>query len=237
MADFILVHGAFHGGWCWDLVRPELEKLGHKSIAVDMPVDQPNLWIDDYVKVVHESVAGKISDDAYLVGHSFGGYVVPRLARMRPKARMILLCAAYAHANDAQRAEMATVIDTATFYSWIETDALGRSFFSRDNAIKAFFHDVQPDLADWAASKLRPHWAESMSKVGPVEPHADRVAGIVNCEDDRIILCEPHSALARKRYGIDPIILPGGHSPFLSHPALLAQAFDRIVKSDLSKKG
>ena len=237
MADFSLVHGAFHGGWCWDLVRPELEKLGHKSIAVDMPVDQPGLLIDDYVKVVQESVAKKISDDAYLVGHSFGGYVIPRLARMRPKSRLILLCAAYAHANDAERAEMGTVIDTKTFYGWIESDALGRSFFSRENAIKAFFHDVQPDLADWAASKLRPHWAESMAKVGPVEPHGDRVAGIVNCEDDRITLCAPHGVLARKRYGIDPIILGGSHSPFLSRPAELAQTLDDIVKADAAKKG
>jgi pimeloyl-ACP methyl ester carboxylesterase len=236
MADFILVHGAFHGGWCWDLVRPELEKLGHRSIAMDMPVDQPGLFIDDYVKVVQESVAGKIAEDAYLVGHSFGGLVVPRLAKMRPRGRMILLCAAYGPTNEAEMGDMAKVIDTTTFFGWIETDVQGRSFFSRDNAIKAFFHDVQPDLADWAAGKLRPHWAEAMAKVGPVEPHADRVAGIVNCEDDRIILCEPHSALARKRYGIDPIILPGSHSPFLSRPAALAQAFDRIAEADGSKR-
>jgi len=235
MADFVLVHGAFHGGWCWDPVVPELEKLGHASITMDMPVDQPGLWIDDYVKVVQESIAGKISDDAYLVGHSFGGLVVPRLARERPKARMILLCAAYAHTSEAEMGEMGACMDLKSFFSWQQMDDLGRAYFSRDNAIKAFFDDVEPDLADWAVGKLRPHWAESMSKVGPVEPHADRVAGIINCEDDRIILCGPHSALARKRYGIDPILLPGSHSPFLSRPVELAQALDRIARSGAPK--
>src|SRR5262245_38816966 len=34
---FILVHGGFHGAWCWDRVVPELEKLGHEALALDLP--------------------------------------------------------------------------------------------------------------------------------------------------------------------------------------------------------
>jgi len=89
---------------------------------------------------------------------------------------------------------------------------------------------VRPDLAEWAVAKLKPHWAEAMAKVGPVEPHADRVAGIIDCADDRILVRDTHHGLARKRYGIDPIMLPGGHSPFLSNPALLARALDSVAR-------
>ena len=34
---FVLVHGTSFGAWCWDRVIPELERLGHTAIAVDLP--------------------------------------------------------------------------------------------------------------------------------------------------------------------------------------------------------
>lgn len=37
MTTFILIHGASHGGWCWDKVVPLLEALGHTAIAPDLP--------------------------------------------------------------------------------------------------------------------------------------------------------------------------------------------------------
>ena len=36
MAVFVFVHGAFHGGWCWDRVTPLLEARGHTVFAPDM---------------------------------------------------------------------------------------------------------------------------------------------------------------------------------------------------------
>jgi pimeloyl-ACP methyl ester carboxylesterase len=34
---FVLVHGAWHGGWCWVAVINQLERLGDKAFAVDLP--------------------------------------------------------------------------------------------------------------------------------------------------------------------------------------------------------
>ena len=34
---FILVHGGFHGAWCWERLVPELEACGHKALAIDLP--------------------------------------------------------------------------------------------------------------------------------------------------------------------------------------------------------
>src|SRR6201999_3476290 len=34
---FVLIHGGFHGAWCWARTIPELEKLGHEAIAIDLP--------------------------------------------------------------------------------------------------------------------------------------------------------------------------------------------------------
>ena len=40
MSNFLLVHGAFHGAWCWDVLIPELEALGDTAEAVDLPIEQ-----------------------------------------------------------------------------------------------------------------------------------------------------------------------------------------------------
>jgi alpha-beta hydrolase superfamily lysophospholipase len=34
---FVLIHGGFHGAWCWERTIPELERLGHEAIAIDLP--------------------------------------------------------------------------------------------------------------------------------------------------------------------------------------------------------
>jgi pimeloyl-ACP methyl ester carboxylesterase len=41
--DICLVHGSFHGAWCWDLLRPHLESRGHRVVAVDLPISEPGL--------------------------------------------------------------------------------------------------------------------------------------------------------------------------------------------------
>jgi pimeloyl-ACP methyl ester carboxylesterase len=232
MAEFILVHGGQHGAWCWDLLRPDLEKLGHKTHAMDMPVDQAGVHIDGYVQAVHAAIAGKAADGAYLVGHSMGGLIVPRVAAERPRDRIIFLCAGFAHTSAAEQQENMAAIDGDLFNRSLVMDSQGRVTMSRENATNAFYHDVPADLVDWAYGKLRPQWVEGYANVPPIAPYAERVAGIVACSDDHIVLPEPHAKLARRRFGKEPRFLPGSHSPFLSRPADLARVFDEIVRAD-----
>jgi pimeloyl-ACP methyl ester carboxylesterase len=37
MSTFVLIHGAFHGAWCWDKLTPLLEQDGHEVVALDLP--------------------------------------------------------------------------------------------------------------------------------------------------------------------------------------------------------
>lgn len=52
---FILIHGAWYGGWCWDGVVAELEMTGHTAEALTMPGhhsddDRSNIQFSDYVE-------------------------------------------------------------------------------------------------------------------------------------------------------------------------------------------
>jgi pimeloyl-ACP methyl ester carboxylesterase len=231
MADFILVHGGLHGGACWQLLREELEKAGHRTFAMDMPIDQPGVYMDQYAAAAVAAVAGEAADDAYLVGHSMGGFVIPRMLNARPKARLIFLCAAFAHTSDAEQQENAAATN-GNFFNWLTFDEQGRVTMRRENAIAAFYNDVDPTIADWACGHLRPQWAEGFSVVPPIAPYGDSVAGIIYTTGDPIIDPVKHCQMAEARFGITPIPLPGGHSPFLSHPAALAGVLDKIVRDD-----
>ena len=92
MTTIALVHGAFHGAWCWDHLRPELEARGFAVVAPDLPCDDPSAGCVAYADVVVTALA-HVNDEVILVGHSLGGLTIPLVAAARPVRRMVFLCA------------------------------------------------------------------------------------------------------------------------------------------------
>ena len=72
MATFCLVHGAWHGAWCWERLIPELEALGHSAVAVDLPSHEPDAGFAEYAAALAPAAEGA---DA-LVGHSLSGLTI-----------------------------------------------------------------------------------------------------------------------------------------------------------------
>jgi pimeloyl-ACP methyl ester carboxylesterase len=94
---FVLLHGAWHGGWCWEAVIKELEKSGHTAEAPTMPGHNPG---DDRAGIKFENYVGKIVDvlnkqatPVVLVGHSSAGFLVQSAAPKAPDkiAQLIFL--------------------------------------------------------------------------------------------------------------------------------------------------
>lgn len=82
---YILVHGAFHGAWCWHKIVPLLKAKGHKVLAPDLPgngednTDPASVTLNDCVNKVVGS-ANKQTGNVILVGHSSGGVVISQAA-------------------------------------------------------------------------------------------------------------------------------------------------------------
>ena len=133
MATYSLVHGAWHGGWAWDLLRAELEARGHTVNTPDLPCEDVGLVAEDYAAVVPPADV--------VVGHSLGGYVIPHVdAGVR-----VFLCALHAATGD----------DTYVpgFGDGRIRDELGRSYYP--NPADAA-HELQyPAAYAHLASKLR----------------------------------------------------------------------------------
>ena len=78
MSQFLLVHGAFHGAWCWRKTVAELEKRGHRAKAIDLPgqgddrTPLKDVTLDTMVDKIIAEMAG-LPGKTILVGHSLGG--------------------------------------------------------------------------------------------------------------------------------------------------------------------
>ena len=78
MSNYVLIHGAWHGAWCWYKMLPLLKRVGHDVIAPDLPglgkdmtpIDQISL--ESWTKGICEIVVAQ-PNPVVLVGHSRGG--------------------------------------------------------------------------------------------------------------------------------------------------------------------
>jgi pimeloyl-ACP methyl ester carboxylesterase len=85
---FVLIHGAWHGGWAWDGVIAELEQAGHTAEAPTMPGHQPDddrsgIQFDDYVEAIVQTLERQAAP-VVLVGHSSAGFLLQTAASRAP---------------------------------------------------------------------------------------------------------------------------------------------------------
>jgi pimeloyl-ACP methyl ester carboxylesterase len=86
---FVLIHGSWHGGWAWNDVIRELSAKGHRACAPTLPghgpgAMRPGVTHQDCVGAVVASIQEHRLEDVILVGHSFGGTVVQKVAEQLP---------------------------------------------------------------------------------------------------------------------------------------------------------
>ena len=219
---FVLVHGAYHGAWCWDELRTELERGGRSSTAVDLPNEDPDAGAERYVDEVLQAVPRR-ADAVVMVGHSLAGLTIPIAASRTRTAMTIYLCALLPVPGlswDAQRAGYSTGFEPSE--PAVGHDD-GSASMTERGAIEVFFHDCPPEIALAAAGRLTRQQWKITQELTPLRQWPAVRAAYILCTDDRMVSREYGLRAARLQLGIDPIELPGGHSPFLSRPRELAQ--------------
>jgi pimeloyl-ACP methyl ester carboxylesterase len=232
MAEIMLVHGAMHGAWCWNLLRPELERLGHRTHAVDLPIERPDTDLDTYADCVATEL-DKLPENAWLVGHSMGGRVIPKVSLQRPVAGLIFLATMVPGLSDADQNEMLTAVDVGRFSDFVTADGL--QTITPANAISHFYAACPPDLQRWAISRLRPQSALALASRPPLPRWPDVPMQAILTRDDAIIRADAMAALFRRRFGREPVMLPGDHSPFLCCPRELAAAIDATIQQGIQQ--
>ena len=218
MTDFVLVHGGWHGAWCWTFVVDELAARGHRAIAVDLPAEDLTAGAAEYAEAVLAALPG---DDAVVVGHSLAGLVLPLVAVARPVRHLVYLAAMLPEpGRSVAGGDRQTVRGLGRGQV---RHADGSTSWEPAAAIDRLYPDCPPERAAWAAARLRrQHW-RVMDEVTPLTAWPDVPSTYVRCAADAVIDADWAARAVPERLGVQPVILPGDHSPLLSRPAELAE--------------
>ena len=228
--DIVLVHGSYHGAWCWERLLPGLERRGHRAIAVELPISDPALGAAAYAQAVADAIPA--DSKPLLVGHSMGGLVVPVVASMRPVRGIVFLAAMLPSPGSSLNDQRATqALDPPfrpTTAEWIDLGD-GVWMIGPATATELFYADADPADARWATDRLRPQAYRVLEETTPLAEWPAVPCRSIVCRDDHAINPGWVRSAARDRLGIDAVELDGGHSPFLTRPDELADVLDGLA--------
>lgn len=232
MAHIILVHGAMHGAWCWDIVTPILAGSGHTVDAIDLPglgadtTPAEDVEAYDWAEAVASAVRSSEAP-VVLVGHSMGGTAVSQGAeRAAERVRgIIYISAIMIEAGETIVSACPEVMEIAATTMSEATDPVAAT-------ISLFYGTTPPEIAADAVSRLRPQPEAVVT--APLQITAECYGRIprayIECEDDGVVPLVVQRRM-QQHLPCDPVVtIPGDHSPFLSAPVLLAGHIDRIAR-------
>jgi pimeloyl-ACP methyl ester carboxylesterase len=206
MARFVLVHGAWHGGWCFNWLAKELEGSGHEVLAPDLPCDVPGLTQLDYARFVGPQ------PDAIVVGHSLAGQTIPHI-----DARLHVYLGALVPVQYGGEA-------FAEGFGGFERDSEGRSYWpDADTCAAKMYPDCSRTQSDWAFAQLR-----RQAPIHAMTARFDRGDVVIALARDAAI--DPKwQVRTAQEHGARLITLDAGHSPFLTQPEELARVLSGLA--------
>ena len=231
MNTYLLVHGAWHGAWCWHKLMSRLEKMGHTVLAPDLPalgrdrtpVNRVSLamWREHVCRIVDS-----LPEQVVLVGHSRGGIVISEVAEHRPqRIRTLVYVTAFLARNgeclfDLAGSDEASLVPP----NMVMSDDKSSSTIRREALRDTFYGECSDD--DVALARLCVQAEPTVPLATPVKVSDANFGSVprvyVECLRDKAI---PIS-LQRKMHAALPcrqvLAIDTDHSPFLSRPDELA---------------
>lgn len=241
MTTFILVHGGFHGGWCWNQLSPHLRRAGHSVLAPDLPghgddrTPQNQATLAMAAAKIGELVARELNP-VVLAGHSLGGLIISQVAERYPdRIKTLVWIAGFlvptgaslqSYMESNQHLGHSNVLPNAAL-----SDDGTHVTFRREKARETFYNTTPPEVAEVAARRLGPTALDYLA--APVSlSHAnfERVPrAYVVCLQDRALPTALQRQMIAERPCQHAFELNSDHSPFLSAPAQLAEYLLRLA--------
>jgi pimeloyl-ACP methyl ester carboxylesterase len=241
MARFVMVHGAFAGGWTWEPLAEALQAAGHTVEAPDLPGsgDDPTpiaeVTLDAYANRVCE-VLGERAEPAVVVANSMGGVVVTQAAARCPDKVAALVYVAAFLPQEGQSLLALTQLpegagDQVQANMVVEGDPPVATM-PDEASRKAIFASCTDEVAEWAIARRGPQAVAPFTE--PVELHGFDVASVpltyVLCEQDQAIPPALQRRMLEAAGCTDVVELDTDHAPQLSRTAELAEILDRRAR-------
>jgi pimeloyl-ACP methyl ester carboxylesterase len=225
MTDIVLVHGAWHGSWCWRRVVPRLWAAGHRVLPVTLTglgerahQLSPGITLTTHVADVVTAVRAEECRDAVLVGHSYAGLVVTGAADQLEDAVGALV---YVDAVVPSPGECWSTRNSAQ----VQAD--------RRAAIAATGVLPPPPAAAFGLTGADADWVDRRQTPQPGGVYDDPLAfdgagwaarprTFVDCTSPPLPTIDPSRERVRTEAGWEVVELATGHDPMVSAPAELA---------------
>lgn len=234
MATFLLVHGAWHGAWCWERVVPALESAGHRAIAIDLPGhgDDPTppgeVTLARYAQATR-AAARTASEPVIGVGHSMGGVIITQAAHDEPTLFAALVYLAAFPPLDGESLSSIAARDAGSLIPRAIERGDDAVHFRTERAAEIFYADCSEDVAHGAAQRLRPTPARPMTEPVSLRGELEVPRVYVECTDDRAISLAFQRDLVARLPFERVVTMTTSHSPFLSAPDDLAAHLDSVA--------
>ncbi|WP_224386389.1 alpha/beta fold hydrolase [Pseudonocardia sp. ICBG1293] len=230
---FVLVTGAWHGGWAWRPVAERLRAAGHRVLTPTLPGlhdgDDPTRYhLSDTVDAVVELIESADLTDVTLVGHSWGGYVITGAAhRVAARLRKLVYWSAFVPAAGRS-------LDDEVPPSYRELFAAQASK-SGNNSVAlpfevwqgAFMNDADEPVQRLVHELLVPQPMQYFTEtVEPIDPATlgVPVAYVLSTDDLALPPGEYGWDRFAARLGVTPVRAPGSHEGCFTAPDGLAEA-------------
>jgi len=236
VAIFVLIHGAFHGAWCWVKLRPELERRGHRVRTPDMPgCGQDRTPLAEVTLALCADRIGAALEGAgepvVLVGHSMGATLASQAAARRPELvrRMVFLAGVipmhglslYSLLHQMDDPQGPPRPEPPPGDPWLDLAQPPPSF---ERAQVVYYNDCASEDIAYAVPLLRAQANAPRRTKLDLPPHFyDLPRAFIGCAQDRANTPVRQQATLAMFPCRRQLSLPTGHSPFFSNPALLAE--------------
>ena len=225
MASYVLVHGAYQGGWIWNAVSARLRAAGHLAHAVTLDgcgerrhLVRRGITVGTHAQEVAQLLFYEDLSDVVLVGTSSGGMVVEKAAELaRDRIGRLVFVDALA-LLPGERVDDIVKRNTPN-----ETTDLTTSP-TRADAESRLFSDLDPTTRAWALARITPHPVAALN--APMEPttfweHPWR-ATVIRCRR-AANPPEAHQRRTADRLKAAWHEMDTGHYPMLSEPEALTR--------------
>jgi pimeloyl-ACP methyl ester carboxylesterase len=217
----VLVHGAWHGSWCWQRFTPHVLQRGFDFCTVELPSvgaksgEAVDLSADAAaVKTTLAAIAGPV----ILCGHSYGGMVISLAAAAESQVeRLVYICA---YVPEAGQSLTATRVGKRA--PWIRMLDGGLTLPDLKQAAGVFYGDCDPATQRWATHQLRAQSNAAFEEPVPAPAWQRIPSTYIVCTNDMAIPPAMQRDVFAPR-ATSVIELESGHSPFLSRPGALAE--------------
>jgi pimeloyl-ACP methyl ester carboxylesterase len=222
-ATVVLVHGAWHGSWCWEFLTPLLRARSLAVQTLELPSATSAVPVGLSEDARHLSAAlSTIAGPVILCGHSYGGMVISAADTGCADVRhLVYLCAYMTEAGESVESSLRLAGERRPGH-WIRRLSDGRTEVDAARAAALFYNDCSEPTRTWALAQLRPHWGCCLTEGVEYPAWHRHPSTYVACAQDQALAPQ----IQRQAYSTRAqhlITLASGHSPFLSQPLQLAQ--------------